>query len=213
MGVVWTFLLSSILSLWETARYRLKYCLKGPLNPKQPTKIQNQTKTTTTTMATPVKPKDSDEKSHQSQRNGSSESASCMDVPKASHENDIIYGDSETENKDDVVAGKFLQIIQCSYPKPVMKKMRKLFFFIVHFGRDILTFNPKGNSHIGDPKSNILDLLEASVTEQFSDKPVGYRSFLQALHDNNVPSNFYMCDFDGGKWRRDRRTAARWRPY
>ena len=43
MGVVWTFLLSSIFfsplspSLWETARYRLKYCLKGPLNPKQPT--------------------------------------------------------------------------------------------------------------------------------------------------------------------------------
>ena len=32
-----TFLLSSILSplspsLWETAQYRLKYCLKGPLN-------------------------------------------------------------------------------------------------------------------------------------------------------------------------------------
>ena len=24
------------LSLWETARYGLKYCLKGPLNPKQP---------------------------------------------------------------------------------------------------------------------------------------------------------------------------------
>ena len=41
-GVVWTFLLSSFLSplspsLWETARYRMKYCLKGPLNPKQPT--------------------------------------------------------------------------------------------------------------------------------------------------------------------------------
>ena len=26
-------------SIWETARYRLKYCLKGPLNPEQPTKI------------------------------------------------------------------------------------------------------------------------------------------------------------------------------
>ena len=26
-------------SLWETARYRLKYCLKGPLNPKHPTNI------------------------------------------------------------------------------------------------------------------------------------------------------------------------------
>ena len=27
-------------SLWETARYRLKYCLKGPLNPKLPTNNQ-----------------------------------------------------------------------------------------------------------------------------------------------------------------------------
>ena len=40
MGVGWTFLLSSILSLLflpllETAPYRLKYCLKGTLNPKQ----------------------------------------------------------------------------------------------------------------------------------------------------------------------------------
>ena len=24
-------------SLWEAVRYRLKYCLKGPLNPNQPT--------------------------------------------------------------------------------------------------------------------------------------------------------------------------------
>ena len=43
-GVVWTFYFYSPLSfypfspsLWETARYRLKYCLKGLLNPKQPT--------------------------------------------------------------------------------------------------------------------------------------------------------------------------------
>ena len=41
--VVWTFfsllyLFSSLSpALWEAARYRLKYCLKGPLNPKQPT--------------------------------------------------------------------------------------------------------------------------------------------------------------------------------
>ena len=27
----------SSFSLWETARYGLKYCLKGPLSPKQPT--------------------------------------------------------------------------------------------------------------------------------------------------------------------------------
>ena len=28
-------------SLCDTARYRLKYCLKGPLNPKQPTNKSN----------------------------------------------------------------------------------------------------------------------------------------------------------------------------
>ena len=31
--------LSSFSPLWETARYRLKYCLGGPLNPKQPTEL------------------------------------------------------------------------------------------------------------------------------------------------------------------------------
>ena len=29
-------------SLWETARYRLKYCLKGPLNPKTTNQPTNQ---------------------------------------------------------------------------------------------------------------------------------------------------------------------------
>ena len=45
-GDVWTFFLSPIFSLlspslWETARYRLKYCLKGPLLVKQPTNQPN----------------------------------------------------------------------------------------------------------------------------------------------------------------------------
>ena len=44
-GCLDIFLLSSIPffpfspSLWETARYRLNYCLKGPLNPNQPTNL------------------------------------------------------------------------------------------------------------------------------------------------------------------------------
>ena len=43
-------LLSSIISLlspflWETARYRLKYCLEGPLNPKQPTNLHRHQQT------------------------------------------------------------------------------------------------------------------------------------------------------------------------
>ena len=32
-------------SLWETSRYRLKYCLRGPLNPKQPTNQLNKSVT------------------------------------------------------------------------------------------------------------------------------------------------------------------------
>ena len=35
--LVYPFLSSFSLPLGETARYRLKYCLKGPLNPNQPT--------------------------------------------------------------------------------------------------------------------------------------------------------------------------------
>ena len=35
--LIYPFLSSFPPHLWETARYRLKYCLKGPLNPKQPT--------------------------------------------------------------------------------------------------------------------------------------------------------------------------------
>ena len=31
-------------SLWETVRYRLKYCLKGPLSPKQPTNSVSHTR-------------------------------------------------------------------------------------------------------------------------------------------------------------------------
>ena len=38
-------------SLWETARYRLKYCLKGTLNPKQPTKQSKHPPTALTASA------------------------------------------------------------------------------------------------------------------------------------------------------------------
>ena len=44
-------------SLWEMARYRLKYCLKGPLNPKptnQPTKFTAKSLVTNTVVITRV---------------------------------------------------------------------------------------------------------------------------------------------------------------
>ena len=50
-------------SLWETARYRLKYCLKGPLNPKTTnqgpchTKIQIRRMLQPSTIASPDHPR------------------------------------------------------------------------------------------------------------------------------------------------------------
>ena len=144
---------------------------------------------------------DDDGKSGQNQcyKNDTKESHS------AASGNDIIYS-SEDPDYLEHVEGKLLQIIQCSYPKPVMKKMRKLFLFIIHFGRQVLNFYQRANvimnGQVIDPKSNILDLIEASVTDRLSDRPVGYRAFLQALHEINVPSNFYVgvvgwCDGPG----------------
>ena len=43
-GGVWTFFLSSIFSLPGDARYRPKYCLKGPLNPEQQTNLNKVVK-------------------------------------------------------------------------------------------------------------------------------------------------------------------------
>ena len=60
----------------------------------------------------------------------------------------------------------------------------------------MLICNQKGNvivnGHTIDTKSNILDLLEASVSDQFSERPAGYCAFQQALHDINVPSKFIL---------------------
>ena len=39
-------------SLWETARYRLKYCFRGPLNPKQPTNMTTVTYVTASETST-----------------------------------------------------------------------------------------------------------------------------------------------------------------
>ena len=64
-GVVWTFFLSSIISLlspslWETARYRLKYCLKGTLSPNNQSfslSLGYRLKVTEILSQTAVKPK------------------------------------------------------------------------------------------------------------------------------------------------------------
>ena len=52
--VVWTFFCRLSFIFLERARYRLKYCLKGPLKPKQPT---NQYKTKNAIKFKPFKDK------------------------------------------------------------------------------------------------------------------------------------------------------------
>ena len=95
--------------------------------------------------------------------------------------------------------------------------MRKLFLFIIHFGNEVLKFNKKGNvtvnGQIIDENSNILDLLEASVSDQFPQKPVGYQAFMQALRDINVPSNFFLSGQNTEKWRQRKLALNRWKPY
>ena len=131
------------------------------------------------------------------------------------NETNTMYSGEDDDGLNDV-EGKNLQIIQCSYPKTIMKKMRKLFLFIIHFGNEVLTFNRKGNvllnGEVVDPKSNILDLLEAAVTDH-TEKPVGFRVFRHALREINVLSNFYVGGEKTGKWSKQKHAMNRWRPY
>lgn len=183
--------------------------------------IQNQTRTTTTTKtpnsATTHKDNEDGTESHFSNTYDHSEGDNLTDeaVPA---ENDVTHGGIETDRANDIEE-KILQTIQCGFPRPLMKKMRRLFVFIVNFGSDVISFNQKGNVMISDqiidPKSNVLDLLEASVTDHLPEKmPVGYRLFSQALGDINVPSNFLRSGSNVGKWRRDKKQCSgRWKPY
>ena len=77
----------------------------------------------------------------------------------------------------------------------------------------MLKFNLKGyvilSGHTTDTKAIILDLLEASVTYQLSEEPVGYCAFQQALHDINVPFKFHIGGSNiTGKWQNDKRAIG-----
>ncbi|MEW8545297.1 MAG: hypothetical protein AB2693_17380, partial [Candidatus Thiodiazotropha sp.] len=133
----------------------------------------------------PTKEQEMENKTDQTQTSRMESVSSSVAKPAVSQENGIIYGDFESEDLEE----KILQLIQCSYQKPLMTKMQRLFLFIVHFGSEVLKVNRKGNVILHgqaiDKKSNILDFLEAAVSDQFSEKPVGYRAFLHALHEIN----------------------------
>ncbi|MCG7878037.1 MAG: hypothetical protein N0C90_17145 [Candidatus Thiodiazotropha endolucinida] len=131
--------------------------------------------------------------------------------------NGVIYGN--TEDNLGETEEKIVQTIRCSFPRPLMKKMLRLFLFIVSFGSDVFHFSAKGNvvvrGKLVEPNSNILDLLVAAVSDHLSEAPTGLKVFLQALRDINVPSNFLHSVHTGRKYRNERRFSAveRWKPY
>ena len=73
--------------------------------------------------------------------------------------------------------------------------MARLFLFIVNFGSRIISFNELGNvlirNHVIDKRSNILDLLQACVHVTVS-KPFGYKAFVEALKQTNIPRHFIL---------------------
>ncbi|MEW8548124.1 MAG: hypothetical protein AB2693_31865 [Candidatus Thiodiazotropha sp.] len=143
--------------------------------------------------------------------------SSAVSDDSASSQNGVIYG--SFDEKFGETEEKILQTIRCSFPRPLMMKMQRLFLFIVSFGSDIINFTPKGNvvirGQLLDSNSNILDLLLGSVTDQLTEVPTGLKAFMQALRDINVPSNFLHSGHTVRKWRneKDHKGSGRWRPY
>lgn len=133
-------------------------------------------------------------------------------------ENDIIYDGVDTDRPSDIEE-KILRTIRCSFPRPLTKKLHRLFLFIVTFGDGVISINQKGNvlirGRLLDPNSNVLDLLAAAVSDHLTSPPAGFPAFLQALRDINVPSNFIHIRKEVGKWHTEKQSHAvgRWKPY
>ena len=103
--------------------------------------VQNQTRA-----ASSVTSKDKvDEEHNEPGVSHSSDNPGSTAVPddSASSQNGIVYG--SFDDKFGEIEEKILQTIQCSFPRPLMKKMQRLFLFIVSFGSDLTNFTPKGN--------------------------------------------------------------------
>lgn len=132
----------------------------------------------------------------------------------------------EIEMESEEIMRKVFQTIDCIYPSSLMKKMRRLFIYIVNFGADFIKICSNGIvSYKGktlDTKSNIIELLEAAVSETFLDqRPTGYDSFMVALQQINAPKTFVsfkkpktdqMNRSVVGKWKKSK-TLSRWKPY
>ena len=102
---------------------------------------------------------------------------------------DYVSGD----NKEAILARKLMQTIDKNYSKPLKDKITRLLLYILNFGYHVIKINEQGNvlirNHLLGPGSNILDLLQASVTS-CATKPVGFQQFRKSLLEINVPKNF-----------------------
>ena len=110
------------------------------------------------------------------------------DTPKPGPEVASVEVDDQ-----DKICRKLLHSIQLSFSNPLREKMTRLFLYVVNFGSHMISFNSAGNvliqNHILHAESNILVLLRLSV-EETATKPVGFKYFLRALMQINVPKDF-----------------------
>ena len=127
----------------------------------------------------------SDLTSYAAESRDNTEEQSCE---KSKLESSTIDGESR-----EAIYRKIMHNITQSFDKQIREKMSRLFLFIVNFGSHMITFNSAGNvlirNHILHPRSNILDLLHASIST-VSPKPIGFKDFNQALVQINVPKQF-----------------------
>ena len=85
-----------------------------------------------------------------------------------------------------------MQTIDKNYSKPLKDKITRILLYILNFGYHVIKINEQGNvlirNHLLGPESNILDLLQGSVTS-CATKPVGFQQFRKSLVEINVPKN------------------------
>ena len=144
------------------------------------------------------KPKGTSPQISEVSSNRSDAAASQYQSEEESHEKSKVNSSAAVESdSQETICRKILHTITHSFEKNQREKMVRLFLFIVNFGSHVITFNRAGNvlirNHILHPRSNILDLLRASISI-ISPKPIGYKDFQQALVQINVPKHFLKTD-------------------
>ena len=155
----------------------------------------------TSSMKSPPKAKRqrlTDDGSHQNndsdkEMNKNESTSQAVEVSHEEQKSVKTSGVDSADNKEAQLARKLMYTVKRRFSKPMTDKIIRLLLFILNFGSHVITMNEQGNvfirNHLLDPKSNIVDLLQASVSEKEL-KPVGLTKFRESLRQINVPKIF-----------------------